>query len=178
MRAGGQRLRLVYSSTFFVLAVLVFALVVWNQFFDSSPRGEWRTANKGASIAVNAIDAKGEIIDIVQPALLFFFEPECRFCQPAHKALVQYMKEARRTTTPSVYGLTSDSVIKLADGVSTGVPVLRVVGPNPSLTFIREVPTFVRTDSNGIVESVYVGVPSDAVLNRLLFSVLPARWGN
>lgn len=148
-------------------ALVVLGLAINHTFFASTPRGEWRPDFEGNKLRQIRLESRGgSSVSVSHPAILTVVNAQCRFCTPALEMLYQHMAETERERVP-VYVVARSLPQIPTELDSDDVRITSPLGPNPSLAFVEETPTFLRTDNEGRILDAFVGIPSQTVLRRL-----------
>jgi len=156
------------------LGLVALLLASWYEFGRVSVRGEWRVTHVGDSLSVTHLTSTGDSTVMVKhPALLFLFDTDCRYCRPARARIVKYLR-THHSRIVHLYGITRDLQFVKNQPTDGPLPYYSTAGPNSGLTFVTEVPAFVRTGVQGHVLREYVGIPSADVLDSL-FELGPSR---
>lgn len=172
------------SRALFAISVALLSGVVYFQFFYTGSRGEWRSGPQGEPVVGgNLTGPDGADAEIEHPALLLFLDDDCRFCTPAENRLAEFVRQRseRRVSSLRIYRLARDPNYPSSADSNPLFPLLTADGANPSLKFVTEVPTFVRTDEDGLVQDAFVGIPDRSILRRLTGARagdVPASEGN
>lgn len=153
----------------FLAASAGLCFAIWVRVIDP-PEGAWVPEARGAVVEpFQGRDTVYALVDVRHPALLYFWEANCRFCTPATESLRAFV-ERTGSGGVAVVALTRDTLVDIdrLRAFGPGIDALRVEGGVPSLGFVTNVPMLVRTRPDGKVESAYVGNPTEAVLRRML----------
>lgn len=160
----------ILSWAIFLFAAGLFAMAVWTRLFPSGTGGAWQDQYIGNEIGVLPLeDAAGNAVSVSHPALLYFYGPDCRFCPPA-QAEMNALAGRPGVAAPPIYAITKAPSLRPyldAHPFHPGVRTARLKHPTRSLSFVRQVPTIVRTTPDGRVDRVYVGVPGKEVVEVL-----------
>ena len=104
-----------------------------------------------------------EAIEIRHPAVIAFSNVGCEHCMGIQERLLQ--AQSGSSSRLQVYVLFRDSLPPAGIGLDAGALLLRE--GSPSLGFIQQVPTVVRTDAEGRIAAGFVGRGTIRGLQRL-----------
>lgn len=158
------------SWVMFGVSAAVLGMVVLALFGGGSSEGRWRESIEGDEVRELPLeDLAGRAVKLRHPALLYFFDRQCRFCPAASERLNTYLS-AHGTSALPVYAITNDwnFTADEARKFAPGVQVVRLTHTVRNLDFVTEIPLLVRTDDTGVIRGAFVGVPRDSsVMARL-----------
>ena len=158
------------SLSWFAVVVAGLLLVAGGWSYFAGDAGQWREDLVGHRIPVLASgDWQGTQIAVAHPALLYFFTDDCRFCDLARQELNDYSASLADNPGVPVYAIARPD---FPDGVPPprfpkGIRSVRLLSGDASLQFVRQVPIYVRTATDGSILRAYVGVARVGELREL-----------
>lgn len=166
----GERGTMVSSLSWFAVILAGLLLVAGGWSYFAGDTGQWREDLVGHRIPVlTSRDWQGTQVEVTHPALLYFFSDDCHFCDPARQELNEYSTSLPDHRGVPVYALAKPD---FPDGLPAprfheGIRAVRLLSGDASLQFLRQVPIYVRTATDGSILRAYVGVAHAGELREL-----------